>query len=115
MKIEVALISFGKIFTLDVKPSETIMQIRKKIESQEGVPIYYQTTLIYGGKYLADDKTIADYGLIEESRLFLITKLVPTIIRDGKIHFGIDDPDIKFVDYIENTTIEPVLKNDEKH
>ena len=114
--IIVPVIGSAKTFTLDVKSNDTIIQIREKIESQEGIPIHYQKNLTYGGKYLADDKTIADYGLMDESKLFLFIKLVPTFIINGKIYFGNDFLyDDNFSDYIGNTIIEPILKKDEKH
>jgi ubiquitin C len=64
----------GKIITLNVKPSETVYDIKSKIEDQEGIPIYQQK-LLFTGKQLEDHCTLADYKIERESTLHLILRL----------------------------------------
>ncbi|KAF7146295.1 hypothetical protein RHSIM_Rhsim04G0004500 [Rhododendron simsii] len=45
---------------IDIEPTDTIDQIKERVEEQEGIP---QQRLIYAGKQLADDKTAKDYNL----------------------------------------------------
>lgn len=61
----------GKVVTLYVKSSDSIACIKNKI--QQNVGFYFQTQkLILSGIILNDEKTLADYGIYEESKLPLI-------------------------------------------
>ncbi|XP_047085493.1 uncharacterized protein LOC124696869 [Lolium rigidum] len=56
----------GKTITLEVASIDTIDTVKAKIENKVEVPEGYRHELVYGGKYLKDSKTVADYSLVKE-------------------------------------------------
>jgi len=65
----------GKTITLDVAPEETIMNVKQKISQKEDVLPANEIRLIFRGQQLTDDNSVQDYGLTENSTVFIITRL----------------------------------------
>ncbi|KFH03438.1 ubiquitin family protein [Toxoplasma gondii VAND] len=65
----------GKTVVLDnVQGSDSILDIKRRVEQREGIPVDQQR-LVFNGKQLENGKTVQDYNLSENSVLHLVLRL----------------------------------------
>ncbi|KAF0906552.1 hypothetical protein E2562_011532 [Oryza meyeriana var. granulata] len=64
----------GNTMTLRVEPTDTVESVKAILEDREDAPVDQQR-LIFAGRQLEDGRTLAYYGIREESTLHLLLRL----------------------------------------
>ena len=80
MQVFVKMVT-GKTLTLDVQPTDEIIDIKLKIQHQEGIPPNHQLLIFAGETRVAVPKkctehglTLSDYNICKEAELHLVPK-----------------------------------------
>lgn len=64
----------GRTITVDIAPTDTIRQLKDKIEQKEAIP-HGEQRLIFAGKGLEDNRAVSDYNIQANSTVHMVLRL----------------------------------------
>jgi len=84
MQIFVRNTATGTNITLDVEPTDTIQNLKGKVQDKEAIPPNCQS-LVFMGQVLEDNRTLADYNIQKEATILLTNTCaqIPTLSEWG--------------------------------
>jgi ubiquitin-large subunit ribosomal protein L40e len=68
MQIFIKIMYENKRIPLMVKSSDTILDVKKKVQDKEGIPVHHQR-LFFSEKQLENRQTLASYNIQEKSTM----------------------------------------------
>ncbi|MEL7213370.1 MAG: ubiquitin-like protein [Pseudomonadota bacterium] len=78
----------GKRITLSIQPSDTIENVKQKVEDKEGISPARQT-LIFAGKRLENNRTLSDYNIQKQATLHILVAPEPVGSDDTTSQKGV--------------------------
>ena len=72
MLIKVVTLTGREIELENIKPTDTVYQIKKKIEVLQGIPPPHQRYIVCGKLLLEDSQTVGDLSLREGDKIHLL-------------------------------------------